>query len=149
MINIVLFGKPGAGKGTQAEFLKTKYNLIHLSTGDIFRFNIKGDTDLGRLAKTFIDKGELVPDEVTIKMLQSECDKYPTSSGFLFDGFPRTISQAEALDAFLDSKNEKITATIALEADDEVLVKRILERGKTSGRADDQDEEKIDRKSVV
>ena len=143
MINIVLFGKPGAGKGTQAEFLKTKYNLIHLSTGDIFRFNIKGDTDLGRLAKTFIDKGELVPDEVTIKMLQSECDKYPTSSGFLFDGFPRTISQAEALDAFLDSKNEKITATIALEADDEVLVKRILERGKTSGRADDQDEEKI------
>lgn len=143
MINIVLFGKPGAGKGTQAEFLKTKYNLIHLSTGDIFRFNIKGDTDLGKLAKTFIDKGELVPDEVTIKMLQSECDKYPTSSGFLFDGFPRTISQAEALDAFLDSKNEKITATIALEADDEVLVKRILERGKTSGRADDQDEEKI------
>ncbi|CAM3976299.1 adenylate kinase [Flavobacterium antarcticum] len=143
MINIVLFGKPGAGKGTQAEFLKTKYNLTHLSTGDIFRFNIKGDTDLGKLAKTFMDKGELVPDAVTIKMLESECNNHPDSSGFLFDGFPRTLSQAEALDAFLESKNEQITATIALEADDEVLVKRILERGKTSGRPDDQDAEKI------
>lgn len=143
MINIVLFGKPGAGKGTQAEFLKGKYNLTHLSTGDIFRFNIKNDTDLGKLAKTFIDKGDLVPDEVTIKMLESEVDKNPDSKGFLFDGFPRTIAQAEALDAFLDSKEQGITATIALEADDEILVKRLLERGKTSGRADDQDEEKI------
>ena len=143
MINIVLFGKPGAGKGTQAEFLKKKYNLIHLSTGDIFRYNIKGDTELGKLAKTYMDKGELVPDAVTIKMLESECNKNPNSSGFLFDGFPRTISQAEALDAFLASKNDKITATVALEADDEILVKRLLERGKTSGRPDDQDEEKI------
>ncbi|MDD3003500.1 adenylate kinase [Flavobacterium sp.] len=143
MINIVLFGKPGAGKGTQAEFLKTKYNLIHLSTGDIFRFNIKENTDLGKLAKTYMDKGDLVPDEVTIKMLESECNQYPNSSGFLFDGFPRTISQAQALDAFLNSKNEEISATIALEADDEILVKRLLERGKTSGRVDDQDEEKI------
>ena len=143
MINIVLFGKPGAGKGTQAEFLKEKYNLTHLSTGDIFRFNIKNDTDLGKLAKTYMDKGDLVPDEVTIQMLQSEVDKNPDSAGFLFDGFPRTIAQAEALDAFLTSKNQKITATIALEADDNILVKRLLERGKTSGRADDQDEEKI------
>ncbi|MFY0482090.1 adenylate kinase [Flavobacterium sp. PLA-1-15] len=143
MINIVLFGKPGAGKGTQAEFLKGKYNLVHLSTGDIFRFNIKNDTELGRLAKTFMDKGDLVPDEVTIKMLQSEVDKNPEAKGFLFDGFPRTIAQAEALDAFLNSKEQEITATIALEADDEILVKRLLERGKTSGRADDQDEEKI------
>lgn len=143
MINIVLFGKPGAGKGTQAEFLKTKYNLIHLSTGDIFRHNIKGNTELGRLAKTFMDRGELVPDEVTIKMLESECNNNPDSNGFLFDGFPRTISQAEALDSYLKSKNQKITATIALEADDEILVKRLLERGKTSGRPDDQDEEKI------
>lgn len=143
MINIVLFGKPGAGKGTQAEFLKGKYNLTHLSTGDIFRFNIKNDTDLGRLAKTYMDKGDLVPDEVTIQMLQSEVDKNPDSDGFLFDGFPRTISQAEALDAFLESKTQSITATIALEADDEILVKRLLERGKTSGRPDDQDEEKI------
>lgn len=143
MINIVLFGKPGAGKGTQAEFLKGKYNLTHLSTGDIFRFNIKNGTDLGRLAKTYMDKGDLVPDEVTIQMLQSEVDKNPDSDGFLFDGFPRTISQAEALDTFLESKSQSITATIALEADDEILVKRLLERGKTSGRPDDQDEEKI------
>jgi len=143
MINIVLFGKPGAGKGTQAEFLKGKYNLTHLSTGDIFRYNIKNATELGMLAKTYMDKGDLVPDEVTIQMLQSEVDKNPQSSGFLFDGFPRTIAQAEALDAFLESKNQSITATIALEADDEILVQRLLERGKTSGRPDDQDEEKI------
>jgi adenylate kinase len=143
MINIVLFGKPGAGKGTQAEFLKEKYNLTHLSTGDIFRFNIKNDTDLGKLAKTYMDKGDLVPDEVTIQMLQSEVDKNPDSAGFLFDGFPRTITQAEALDAFLTSKNQEITATVALEADDNILVQRLLERGKTSGRPDDQDEEKI------
>ncbi|WP_413999362.1 adenylate kinase [Flavobacterium sp. W1B] len=143
MINIVLFGKPGAGKGTQAEFLKEKYKLTHLSTGDIFRFNIKNETELGKLAQTFMDKGDLVPDEVTIKMLQSEVEKNPDSAGFLFDGFPRTIAQAQALDAFLDTKNEVITATIALEADDEILVARLLERGKVSGRADDQDEDKI------
>ena len=143
MINIVLFGKPGAGKGTQAEFLKEKYNLTHLSTGDIFRFNIKNETDLGKLAKTFMDRGDLVPDEVTIKMLESEVDKNSTSAGFLFDGFPRTLAQAEALDVFLESKNQKITATIALDADDEILVQRLLERGKVSGRPDDQDETKI------
>ncbi len=143
MINIVLFGKPGAGKGTQAEFLKEKYNLTHLSTGDIFRYNIKNQTELGKLAQTYMDKGDLVPDEVTIKMLQSEVEKNPESKGFLFDGFPRTLSQAEALDTFLESKNEKIRATVALEADDEILVKRLLERGKTSGRPDDQDENKI------
>ena len=143
MINIVLFGKPGAGKGTQADFLKHKYNLVHLSTGDIFRFNIKNDTELGRLAKTYMDNGDLVPDEVTIQMLQSEGDKNPQAAGFLFDGFPRTIAQAEALDKFLAGKNQKITATVALEANDEILVQRLLERGKTSGRPDDQDEEKI------
>ena len=143
MINIVLFGKPGAGKGTQAEFLKEKYNLTHLSTGDIFRFNIKNDTDLGRLAKTYMDKGDLVPDEVTIQMLETEVDKNPHSAGFLFDGFPRTLAQAEALDKFLESKKQSITATVALEADDNILVARLLERGKTSGRPDDQDEEKI------
>jgi adenylate kinase len=143
MINIVLFGKPGAGKGTQAEFLKGKYNLVHLSTGDIFRYNIKNDTELGRLAQTFMDKGDLVPDAVTIQMLQSEVDKNPQAAGFLFDGFPRTLAQAEALDAFLANKNQEITATVALEADDNILVERLLERGKTSGRPDDQDEEKI------
>lgn len=143
MINIVLFGKPGAGKGTQADFLKHKYNLVHLSTGDIFRFNMKNDTELGKLAKSYIDNGDLVPDEVTINMLQDEVDKNPQAKGFLFDGFPRTIAQAEALDKFLAGKNQEITATVALEANDEVLVQRLLERGKTSGRADDQDEEKI------
>ncbi len=143
MINIVLFGKPGAGKGTQAEFLKEKYNLVHLSTGDIFRFNIKNDTELGKLAKTFMDKGDLVPDKLTINMLQSEVDKNPNAAGFLFDGFPRTIAQAEALDSFLENKGQNITATVALEADDNILVARLLERGKTSGRPDDQDEEKI------
>ena len=143
MINIVLFGKPGAGKGTQAEFLKGKYNLTHLSTGDIFRFNIKNETELGKLAKTYMDKGDLVPDEITIQMLQSEVDNNPESAGFLFDGFPRTLAQAGALDRFLESKGQQITATVALEADDEILVQRLLERGKTSGRPDDQDEEKI------
>ena len=143
MINIVLFGKPGAGKGTQAEFLKEKYNLTHLSTGDIFRYNIKNETDLGKLAKSYMDKGDLVPDEVTIKMLQDTVEKNPDTKGFLFDGFPRTLAQAEALDTFLATKNWNITATIALEADDEILIKRLLERGKTSGRVDDQDEDKI------
>jgi adenylate kinase len=143
MINIVLFGKPGAGKGTQAEFLKEKYNLIHLSTGDIFRFNIKNETELGKLAKSYIDKGDLVPDEITTNMLQDAVNSNENAKGFLFDGYPRTIAQAEALDAFLESKNSKVTATVALEADDNILVERLLERGKTSGRPDDQDEAKI------
>lgn len=143
MINLVLFGKPGAGKGTQAEFLKEKYNLEHISTGDLFRYNMKNDTDLGQLAKSYIDKGDLVPDEVTIKMLEDAVDKNPDASGFIFDGFPRTAAQAEALDTFLEGKNMKIDATIALEADDEVLIQRLLERGKVSGRSDDQDEDKI------
>ncbi|MEO0059071.1 MAG: adenylate kinase [Bacteroidota bacterium] len=143
MINIVLFGKPGAGKGTQAEFLKSKYNLEHLSTGDIFRYNIKNETELGKLAKIFMENGELVPDDVTIKMLNDAVEKNSHAAGFLFDGFPRTIAQAEALDDFLASKNEIITATIALDADDEILVQRLLERGKTSGRTDDQDVGKI------
>ena len=143
MINIVLFGKPGAGKGTQAEFLKQKYNLMHLSTGDIFRYNIKNDTELGQLAKTYMDKGDLVPDEVTIKMLEDIVNKNLDSAGFLFDGFPRTLAQAIELDVFLGNKKWDIAATIALEANDEILIQRILERGKTSGRSDDQDEEKI------
>jgi adenylate kinase len=143
MINIVLFGKPGAGKGTQAEFLKEKYNLTHISTGDVFRYNLKNDTELGKQARAFMDAGDLVPDELTIKMLQDEVEKNMQSRGFLFDGFPRTIAQADALDAFLKTKNWEVTGTVALEADDAVLVERILERGKTSGRIDDQDEEKI------
>lgn len=143
MINIVLFGKPGAGKGTQAEFLKTRYNLTHISTGDVFRYNLKNETELGKQAKVFIDKGDLVPDEITINMLKDEVEKNTDTKGFLFDGFPRTIDQAKALDAFFESKSWKLTATVALEADDEILVQRLLERGKTSGRADDQDEKLI------
>ncbi len=143
MINIVLFGKPGAGKGTQAEFLKTKYNLTHISTGDVFRYNLKNNTPLGEEARGYMDRGELVPDALTIKMLQDEVEKNPDTAGFLFDGFPRTIAQAEALDAFLTSKGWQVDATIGLEADDEILVQRLLERGKTSGRADDQDENLI------
>ncbi|WP_209402047.1 adenylate kinase [Pseudozobellia sp. WGM2] len=143
MINLVLFGKPGAGKGTQAEFLKEKYNLKHISTGDLFRYNMKNDTDLGKLAKSYIDKGDLVPDEVTIKMLEDAVDKNPDASGFIFDGFPRTAAQANALDKFLAGKDMKVDATIALEAKDEILIQRLLERGKVSGRSDDQDEDKI------
>ena len=143
MTNLVLFGKPGAGKGTQAAFLKDKYNLVHISTGDIFRHNIKNETKLGKLAQSYMDKGDLVPDEVTIQMLQEEVEKNPNAEGFIFDGFPRTIAQAEALDAFLSSKGMRIHGTLALEADDEVLIKRLVERGKVSGRTDDQDEEKI------
>ena len=140
MINIVLFGKPGAGKGTQAEFLKTKYNLKHISTGDLFRYHKSNNTELGQLAQSYADKGMLVPDDVTTKMLQDEVERNPDTAGFLFDGYPRTIAQAEALDAFLESKGDSVTATVALEANDEILVARLLERGKTSGRADDQDE---------
>jgi len=140
MINVVLFGPPGAGKGTQAEFLKEKYQLVHISTGDVFRFNIKNATELGVLAKSFIDKGQLVPDEVTINMLNAEVDKNPEAKGFIFDGFPRTAAQADALENLLTSKNTEVTAMVALEVEDEVLVERLLERGKTSGRADDADE---------
>jgi adenylate kinase len=143
MINLVLFGKPGAGKGTQAAFLKERYNLVHISTGDVFRFNMKNGTALGKLAQSYMDKGELVPDEVTIDMLQAEVEKNPGAAGFIFDGFPRTTAQAEALDRFLNSRDMHISATIALEADDEILVQRLLERGKESGRSDDQDESKI------
>ena len=140
MKNIVLFGPPGAGKGTQAELLKGKYNLVHISTGDVFRFNIKNQTELGVLAKTYMDKGDLVPDEVTINMLEAEVDKNTDANGFIFDGFPRTAAQAEALAILMEEKSSQINAMVALEVDDEVLVGRLLERGKTSGRADDADE---------
>jgi adenylate kinase len=143
MTNIVLFGPPGAGKGTQAEILKEKYNLVHISTGDVFRFNIKNETDLGKKAKTFIDKGQLVPDAVTIDMLNAEVEKNAGVKGFIFDGFPRTEAQADALAELLKNKNTAVSAMVALEVEDEVLVKRLLERGKTSGRADDADESVI------
>lgn len=143
MIAIVLFGKPGAGKGTQAEFLKERYNLTHISTGDVFRYNLKNATELGNKAKAFIDKGELVPDSITIDMLADEVAKNMDKAGFLFDGFPRTITQAEALEELLNQKGIRFVGTVGIDADDEVLVERILERGKTSGRSDDQDADKI------
>jgi adenylate kinase len=143
MKNIVLFGPPGAGKGTQATLLKEKYGLIHISTGDVFRYNIKNNTDLGLLAKNYMDGGNLVPDDVTIKMLKAEIEKNTDANGFIFDGFPRTESQAKALDEFLLEKGEAINAMVALEVSEDLLVQRILERGKTSGRTDDQNESKI------
>jgi adenylate kinase len=143
MINIVLFGKPGAGKGTQADFLKAKYQLFHISTGDLFRHHISNKTELGTMAQSFMDKGDLVPDRVTIDMLKDAVENHPDARGFIFDGFPRTTKQAQALDQFLKEKSMQISATLALEADDDILVARLLNRGKTSGRSDDQDEEKI------
>ena len=141
MINLVLFGPPGAGKGTQAVSLVEKYNLYHLSTGDVFRYNISQKTELGMLAKSYMDKGELVPDEVTINMLKSEVEKQADAAGFIFDGFPRTVAQAEALDTFLEEKDMKIDHVLSLEVPNEELVKRLLNRGKTSGRSDDANEE--------
>ena len=143
MKNIILFGKPGAGKGTQAVLLRDAFQLVHISTGDLFRYNISNNTSLGALAKSYMDKGDLVPDELTIKMLEAEVDTNPDVGGFIFDGFPRTAAQAEALDVFLHCKKMSIRATIALEVDEEVLVNRLLSRGKDSGRSDDQDENKI------
>ena len=143
MINLILFGKPGAGKGTQAAFLKKRYELVHISTGDLFRNHIQNKTDLGTLAQSYMDKGDLVPDQVTINMLEQEVAQNPAAKGFIFDGFPRTTAQAQALDGFLRSLNMQISGTLALEADDDLLVERLLKRGETSGRTDDQDEAKI------
>lgn len=140
MLNLVLFGPPGAGKGTQSENLINKYNLVHLSTGDILRNEIANGTELGKQAKSVMDSGQLVSDEIVIGMIENKLDANPLAKGFIFDGFPRTAVQAEALDDLLQKKGTGISAMIALEVDNEELVKRLLNRGKDSGRADDQNE---------
>ena len=143
MFNIIIFGKPGSGKGTQANFLKEKYSLYHISTGDLFRKNISNQTKLGVEAKSYLDNGDLVPDSVTIKMLENEVLSNKEVNGYIFDGFPRTLNQAESLDDFLSSINLKINATIALDVNEDELITRLLDRGKTTNRSDDQDIEKI------
>ena len=140
MLNIVLFGPPGAGKGTQADLLIKNYNLIHLSTGDILRSEIKEKTTLGLEAKKLMDNGLLVPDDVVIGMIKSQLDKNPTSNGFIFDGFPRTQKQAKELDKLLNQKSTSISVMLSLTVDDQELIKRLLKRGIESGRADDQNE---------
>lgn len=142
MLNIVLFGPPGSGKGTQAVMLKEKYSLFHISTGDIFRREIKGKTELGFEVTGYLDKGLLVPDEVTFKVLATEIrnnmDKI--GNGILFDGYPRTTPQAEIMDKFFDERGTPVSMVLSLLVHDEEVVKRILQRGKTSGRSDDNDE---------
>ena len=141
MINIVLFGPPGSGKGTQAQNLIQKFNLKQISTGDLFRHNIKNETELGKLAKSYMDKGELVPDQVTIDMLIDELKKPTDAQGFIFDGFPRTAFQTEALEDIVKNVlNDQIDICLSLVVEDEILVKRILERGKTSGRSEEANE---------
>ena len=140
MFNLILFGPPGSGKGTQSEKLIAKYGLKHLSTGDLLRSEIAGQTPLGLEAKNFMDKGQLVPDEVVIGMISSALDAHPEAAGFLFDGFPRTEAQAEALDKLLKLKKTGIHLMLALEVSEEELISRLLNRGKTSGRSDDVNE---------
>lgn len=137
MLNLVLFGPPGAGKGTQSQNLIDYYQLVHISTGDIFRSHIRNQTDLGRLVSQIMADGKLVPDAITISMLEEEVKKNPDAKGFIFDGFPRTVPQAEALDDFLSGINEEITAVIALDVTQEELTKRIAERKKLTNRPDD------------
>nr|WP_121274125.1 adenylate kinase [Pedobacter schmidteae] len=138
MLNFVLFGPPGAGKGTQSEKLIEKYQLIHISTGDLFRAHIKNQSPLGQKVSALIAEGQLVPDEITIAMLEEEVDKNPQAKGFIFDGFPRTVPQAQALDEFLISKGSTIAGVIALDVDQEELTKRIAQRQLETGRVDDQ-----------
>lgn len=140
MINLILFGPPGAGKGTQSALIQEKYNLVHLSTGDMFRYHLKNETKLGKLAKGYMDAGNLVPDEVVINMIDNKLDEEKGANGFIFDGFPRTTKQAEALDELLEKKGWGISKMVSLEVDEDELVKRLLLRGKDSGRKDDQDE---------
>jgi adenylate kinase len=143
MLNIILFGPPGAGKGTQSERIIKKYDLIHIATGDLFRKHMSEGTELGKLAQQYIKEGKLVPDEVTIKMVDAKIEENKNATGFIFDGFPRTVAQAQTLDSILKNKKSPISGVVALEVPDNELRERLKERAKTSGRVDDQDEEKI------
>lgn len=149
MLNLVLFGPPGAGKGTQAERLIEKYHLVHLSTGDILRSEIKAKTDLGLRAGSMMDRGELVPDEVVVEMIHARLEKSGDVPGFIFDGFPRTVSQAEVLDKMLSELGLKIDLMLSLEVERQELVSRLLLRGKISGRNDDQDVSIIENRIAV
>ncbi len=143
MFNLILFGPPGSGKGTQSEKIIAKYNLVHLSTGDLLRSEISRQTALGVEAKKIMDRGELVPDEVVIGMISSALENNPDAEGFLFDGFPRTAAQAKALDALLKLKQSSINVMLALDVSEDELIKRLLKRGETSGRSDDTNEQVI------
>jgi adenylate kinase len=145
MMNIIIFGPPGAGKGTQSEKLIDKYGVVHISTGDLFRWHTKNDTELGKKVKEIMNSGQLVPDSITIAMLKEEVDKYPDANGFLFDGFPRTVPQAEALDAFMEEQGSKIHSVVALDVSEEEVRKRIAKRRELENRVDD-DEDKLNRR---
>lgn len=143
MYNLILFGPPGSGKGTQAKILEEKFGLLQISTGDLFRYELGNNTPLGQEARSYMDKGQLVPDSVTIKMLEAHVEKNLDVPGYIFDGFPRTEAQAEALDAFLAERDQTVNDLVMLEVNDEEIVRRLLERGKDSGRADDANEDVI------
>lgn len=145
MYNLVIFGPPGAGKGTQSEKIIAEFNLAHISTGDMFRMHISNDTEIGKKVKQILADGLLVPDSITIEMLEEEVTNNPDVKGFIFDGFPRTVNQAEALDAFLESKGEKINLVLQLDVNQDVIKERIAERQKISGRADDDAEKLVKR----
>lgn len=149
MLNIVLFGPPGAGKGTQSAKLIEKYSLTHISTGDLFRKHLSEGTELGKLAQKYMDEGKLVPDQLVIDMVDDKIRHSEDIKGIIFDGFPRTVAQAEALDTLLNGKSTPVTGMVALEVPEEELKTRLLERGKTSGRVDDQNIEKVETRIQV